>query len=107
MSKLEELNRIQKLYDTYKDLLTKKQRYYFEFYYFEDLSLAEIADNENISRNAVYSNLNKSIALIEKYESILKIVEKDSCIKEKLIQLQDKYKIDDAEIDDIIGVLLD
>ncbi|MEG0284066.1 MAG: sigma factor-like helix-turn-helix DNA-binding protein [Erysipelotrichales bacterium] len=107
MSKLEDLNYIQKLYDTYKDLLTKKQRYYFEFYYFEDLSLAEIANNENVSRNAVYSNLNKSVALLEKYESILKIEAKDSIVKIKLIELQEKYSIEDKEIDDIIEVLLD
>ena len=39
------------LYDIYGLLLTDKQRMYFEEYYFMDLSLQEIADNYEISKN--------------------------------------------------------
>ena len=42
------------LYDLYQRLLTEKQQMYFESYYFLDLSLSEIAENYNISRNGVY-----------------------------------------------------
>ena len=41
------------LYDTYKNLLTKKQQEYFEYYYFEDNSLSEIADNLGVSKTIV------------------------------------------------------
>lgn len=50
-------------YDLYASLLTEKQRLYFEDYYFMDYSLSEIADNYNVSRNAIY-DLIKNHALI-------------------------------------------
>ena len=45
------------LYDYYGELLTKKQQLYFEDYYFNNLSLQEIAEDYSISRNAVYNSL--------------------------------------------------
>ena len=33
------------LYDIYGDLLTEKERKYFEAYYFDNLSLGEISEN--------------------------------------------------------------
>ena len=43
------------LYDCYKDLFTEKQQLYFESYYWENLSLSEIATNYHVSRNAVHN----------------------------------------------------
>ena len=73
------------LYDYYKDLLTDKQRLYFEDYYCNDLSLSEIAENESVSRNAVHGQLKiieerleeleKALGLLKKREYILKLVE--------------------------------
>ena len=37
------------LYDCYKELLTDKQKMYFEDYYFNNLSLSEIAENYDVS----------------------------------------------------------
>jgi len=45
--------RITGLYDCYGALLTEKQRLYFEERYLDDLSLAEIAENEGVSKQAV------------------------------------------------------
>ncbi len=42
------------LYDYYGSLLTDKQQSYFENYYFNDYSLGEIAENDNVSRNEVH-----------------------------------------------------
>ncbi len=42
---MNELNYLTSLYDYYKDLLTNKQRDYFEEYYFENLLMDEIAEN--------------------------------------------------------------
>ena len=58
MENLDEIIKINKLYDLYKELLTDKQKEYFEAFYFENMSLHEIAENYNVSRNAVYSQLN-------------------------------------------------
>ena len=41
------------LLDFYGELLTEKQREFLEYYYNEDLSLAEIAANEGITRQGV------------------------------------------------------
>ena len=46
------------LLDFYGDMLTEKQREVIEFYYNEDLSLSEIADNEGITRQGCAIPLN-------------------------------------------------
>ena len=76
------------LYDIYKDLLTDKQKEYYESYYFENLSLSEIAENFEVSRNAIFNQLKiiedkllefeNKLKLKEKQEKILKILEKKS-----------------------------
>ena len=45
------------LYDYYSELFNEKQREYFEEYYFNNLSLSEIAESLNVSRNAVHKAL--------------------------------------------------
>ena len=42
------------LFDFFGDLLTEKQREYFDLYYNQDLSLSEIAENVGITRQGVY-----------------------------------------------------
>ena len=44
------------LYDIYKDLLTDKQREYFQNYYFEDLTLQEASDELNVSKQIISKN---------------------------------------------------
>lgn len=41
------------LYDFYGELLTDRQKEFFDLYYNDDLSLAEIAENYGISRQGV------------------------------------------------------
>ncbi len=41
------------LLDFYGDMLTEKQRAFIEYYYNDDLSLSEIAENEGITRQGV------------------------------------------------------
>ena len=45
--------RMSMLYDFYGELLTPRQREFFDLYYNEDLSLAEIAENNGITRQGV------------------------------------------------------
>ena len=86
------------LYDYYSELLTEKQKLYFEDYYFYNLSLQEIADNNNISRNAVHKCLKDIVNKLNYYEDKLKLYEKgkeinklieniDNNIKEKIKEL--------------------
>ena len=80
------------LYDIYGSLLTEKQQYYFEEYYFSNLSLSEISDNDDISRNAIYKHIKDSIEKLEKLEQELKINEKNNKILEFANKLDDKLK---------------
>ena len=45
--------RMSMLYDFYGELLTPRQKEFFDLYYNEDLSLAEIAENNGITRQGV------------------------------------------------------
>lgn len=76
------------LFEYYKELLTSKQIETFICYYNEDYSLAEIAEEFNISRNAVWDTLKKVVILLEQYEEKLKLYEKDLKLKEYLEELK-------------------
>ena len=84
------------LYDLYSNLLTEKQKNYFEDYYFMDLSLAEIAENNNVSRNAVFDQIKRTVNALLEIEEAVKLNEKiekiqsmniDSEIKENIISI--------------------
>ena len=45
--------RMTMLFDFYGELLTERQKEFFDLYYNEDLSLSEIAENSGISRQGV------------------------------------------------------
>ncbi len=86
------------LYDYYGALLSERQREVFELYYEENLSLSEIAERLDVSRQAIHIALGKAnealgtfeeklglIAKHEAYEKVLKEVETktDSVLKDK------------------------
>ena len=56
------------LYDFYGELLNDKQKECFEDYYFNNLSLGEISENMNLSRNAIYKNIKTSEDKLYYYE---------------------------------------
>lgn len=72
------------LYDLYSCLLTEKQKSYFEDYYFNDLSLYEIASNNDISRNAVYDQLQKVVSILDSYEDKLGLLKKEKKLNDVL-----------------------
>ena len=72
------------LFDIYMELLTDKQKEYFIAYYYDDLSLAEIASEKNVSRNAIFDQIKKAISLLEFYEEKLSLYRKRSEIEEVL-----------------------
>ena len=43
---IEKMIEVVLLFEQYKELLTEKQRAYFEDYYFENLTMEEIAEND-------------------------------------------------------------
>lgn len=64
------------LYDFYGQLLTEKQQALIALYYQADLSLGEIADQQEVSRQAVYDILKRSERTLEDFESKLRLIEK-------------------------------
>lgn len=86
---IEKTKRVNDLIDMYGNLLTSNQLNILELYYMEDLSLKEISEELNISRNAVHDSLKRSLIILEDYEEKLNLLEKDS-IKQELL---DKYEL--------------
>lgn len=84
------------LYDYYKELLTEKQREYFEDYYFQDYSLSEISENENVSRNAVFQQVKNVEEKLTDFEEKLKLYQNGIRIRE-LIQDMDEEKREKIE----------
>lgn len=68
---MEDIVRVGLLLDFYGQLLTKKQYRIMESYFIENLSLAEIAEEEGISRQAVHDLLHRSIKVLEQFEEKL------------------------------------
>ncbi|MBQ3306867.1 MAG: DNA-binding protein [Bacilli bacterium] len=64
------------LYDLYGELLTEKQRQYFEDYYFNNLSFSEMAEDYDVSRNAAFKQIHIVIEKLKEYEKILKLKQK-------------------------------
>ena len=65
------------LYDYYESLLKEEDKNYFKDYYFSNLSLSEIAENNNISRNAIHKRIKKVEELLNDYESRLGLCRKE------------------------------
>ncbi len=92
---MENIVYINSLYDYYGSLLTKKQQLYFEDYYFNNLSLAEISENNDVSRNAIHKQVKDIEKKLINYEKKLQLYEKGKRIKELIenIDLELKKEI--------------
>lgn len=73
---LEKVGQIVLLKDFYGPLLTEKQQAILSLYYENDFSLSEIADDMNISRQAVYDLVKRAEHQLQQYEDKLGLVEK-------------------------------
>lgn len=84
---LEQRTRMAVLYDLYSGLLTEKQQNVFDLYYQCDLSLGEIAAEQQISRTAVHDLIKRTEHLLEKYEAKLHLAQRELERKKILEQL--------------------
>ena len=64
------------LFDCYGELLAEKQRLYLTLHLQEDWTLAEIADEHTVSRQAVYDQVKRSEQLLVQYEEKLQLLAK-------------------------------
>jgi len=68
--------RMAMLFDFYGELLTERQREFFDLYYNEDLSLAEIAENAGISRQGVRDVIVRAEAAMQEVEDKTGIIKR-------------------------------
>ena len=75
------------LLEIYGKVLTEKQYDMLNDYYNNDLSLAEIAENEKITRQAVRDNLKKGEKKLFEYEEKLQIMKKNKMQEEQIANI--------------------
>lgn len=75
------------LFEVYGNSLTEKQKQVIDFCVLQDLSLGEVSDLLNISRQAVKYTLDNAIQSMLKLEHKLKILDKFQNLKQKLTNL--------------------
>lgn len=85
---MDKLAKMALLVDFYGPLLTEKQQNVWDLHYQQDLSLAEIAEVEQISRQAIHDLLKRTERILAEYEEKLGLVQRFWTDREKLIQAQ-------------------
>lgn len=100
---LENRLKISKLIDTYGSLLTKKQNEQLKLYFFNNLSLGEIAENNGVTRQAVKDIIDRSVQALNNYENKLKLIQK----KEKITNYINKFSIKEKQMMEKILELLE
>ncbi|MDY5730706.1 MAG: putative DNA-binding protein [Eubacteriales bacterium] len=98
------------LLDFYGGLLTEKQQEILGLYYEEDFSLAEIAEQCNVSRQNIHDIIQRATRHLQNYEEALHLVERTLQASERLNQalqsLQEKKYTQTAQyIENAIGQL--
>ncbi|MBR5283967.1 MAG: YlxM family DNA-binding protein [Clostridia bacterium] len=78
------------LFDFYGDLLTDKQRELFDLYYNEDLSLTEIAEHAEISRQGVRDAIIRAETILRDTEDKVGLVRKYSGYEDKLHKIREE-----------------
>lgn len=76
------------LYDFYGELLTEHQKKIYEDVVYHDLSLAEIAKENGISRQGVHDLVRRCDSILQDYEDKLHLVARFMKVKENVLHLQ-------------------
>lgn len=98
------------LFDYYGELLTDRQRMCFDLRHNQDLSLAEIAQELNVSRQGVHDNLSRAEALLINMEEKTGCVHRDlQCRKvaRQIILIAEKLaELNDLNVSDLANQIL-
>ena len=76
------------LYDFYGDMLTDRQKEFYDLYYNEDLSLAEIAENYGITRQGVRDVIVRAEAVLTELEDKTGIIRRFHKMQEQFAQME-------------------
>lgn len=101
---LEKTTRMNYLFDFYQSLLTPKQSSYMSLYYLDDYSLGEIAEEYNVSRQAVYDNIKRTEAMLEEYEEKLLLFQKFQD-RQKLLARLKSISDNRSEYDELMEII--
>ena len=77
------------LYDFYGDVLTPRQKEFYDLYYNEDLSLAEIAENNGITRQGVRDVIVRAEAILTELEDKTGIIKRFHKMQGQFAQIQE------------------
>lgn len=100
--------RMAMLFDFYGDLLTQRQKEFYDLYYNDDLSLAEIAENYDITRQGVRDIIVRAEKTLEDIEEKTGLIQRfhrtratTAVMKELCAQIQslNQNKLGDSELD--------
>ena len=83
------------LFDIYGEMLTQKQQDFICYYYNDDLSLAEIAENEGITRQGVRDAIKRAEAQLLSFEEHLGRYERNETLKSGLEEISELIKLID------------
>ena len=81
--------RMAMLYDFYGDLLTDRQKEFYDLYYNEDLSLAEIAENYGITRQGVRDVIVRAEAYLTEIEDKTGLIRRFHTMQSQLREIAD------------------
>ena len=103
--------RMAMLFDFYGDLLTDRQKEFYDLYYNEDLSLAEIAQNYGISRQGVRDVIVRAEAamtemedkthIIRRFHQMQKQIDAIDQAADRLLRMVDERSYRDESLDEI------
>lgn len=88
------------LLDFYGDILSERQKEMLDLYYNDDLSLSEIAENYNISRQGVRSILKKGENILVNMEEKLHLAQRFSVVQEKSNKIANELEKISEQIND-------
>ena len=80
--------RMAMLYDFYGDVLTDRQKEFYDLYYNEDLSLGEIAENYGITRQGVRDAIKHGEAALTDMEARLGYARRETALRAGLERLE-------------------
>ena len=80
------------LLDFYGALLTEKQREIYEWYYQQDMSLGEISEVAQVSRNAVHDLIGRTDEKLERFEKSLGLIAAKAMQDEERAELAAQFE---------------
>ena len=84
--------RMAMLYDFYGDMLTDRQKEFYDLYYNEDLSLAEIAENYGITRQGVRDVIVRAEAILTELEDKTGIIRRFHKMQQQFSEIETAVK---------------